>query len=189
MTMSPRALIFSDPNCPFCYATEERLFEIGLAGCVSWCGVQHAPELAVPMRSSFGSLSRELSAEVEAIRSFAPEVAIAAPPGKPNTRAAIEHGAAALRRDPTLGRGFVRSLYRAFWVDGTDLSDLTVLGALAEQAGLPGLDVGETAHEIADAWQAQWHQTGLAGVPVLVRDDGRALYGLRSADELHAFLS
>jgi len=30
--MNPYVIAFSDPNCPFCYATEERLHRLGLEG-------------------------------------------------------------------------------------------------------------------------------------------------------------
>ena len=189
MTTTHRALVFTDLNCPYCYATEERLVAAGVAERVAWCGVQHAPELPVPMRPAVGPLSQELPAEVQSIRQLAPEVEIELPPGKPNTRAAIEHAAAALRRDPGRGRAFVRSLYRAFWVDGTDLSAPAALAALAERAGLPDLQVDAAARDAADTSQAQWHETGLTGVPVVVRNDGRGLIGLRSAEELRAFLA
>jgi predicted DsbA family dithiol-disulfide isomerase len=178
------ARLFTDPNCPFCHATEERLLAAGVAGRVEWHGVQHAPELPVPMVP----MGAELAAEVEAIRQLAPEVAIDVPAGKPNTRSAIEHAAAALARDPERGRTFVRSLYRAFWTDSADLSDPAVLADLADAAGLPGLTVDGAARRMAVEWDAEWRGTGLAGVPALVRDDGRVLYGLQAEADLKRFL-
>lgn len=189
MTSQPRAVVFSDPNCPFCYATEERLHATGLDERVAWRGVQHASELPVPMEEAAGMLRLELPSEVAAIRRLAPDVAIEAPPGKPNTRSAIEHAAAALRRDPARGRGFVRSLYRAFWLDGTDLSDPAALAALAEQAGLPDLHADDGAAEVCDDWQTQWRRTGLGGVPLIIRDDGGVLYGLQTEPALRAFVA
>lgn len=175
------AIVFTDPNCPFCYATEERLHDLGLAGCVDWRGVQHAPELPEPMRPAEGALARELPQEVDAVRRLAPDVPIAVPPGKPRTRPAIEHAAAALRADAERGRAFVRALYRAFWVDGADLSDAGVLARLAAEAGLPALDPDPAT---ADLWQAQWRSTGLAGVPAILLEDGRVLYGLQDPEVL-----
>lgn len=80
----PRAPLFSDPNCPFCHATEEHLHALGLAGAVEWRGVQHAPDLPVPMAPG-DPPGEDLGAEVEAVRRLAPEVRIALPTAGPST--------------------------------------------------------------------------------------------------------
>ena len=187
--MTGHALVFSDPNCPFCYATEERLHDLGLADRVQWCGVQHAPHLPVPMTPADRVLGQELPAEVSSIRIRAPEVEIAVPSGKPNTQLAIQYGAAALRADPVAGWRFVRSLYRAFWTEGRDLSAPEALDALASEAGLGGLEVDAESARVAHGWQQTWQETGLGGVPLIVRADGKFLYGLVNTDELRDFLN
>jgi len=186
--MTDHAVVFSDPNCPFCYAIEERLHALGLDDRVQWCGVQHAPHLPVPMAPADRVLAEELPDEVRAVRARAPEVDIAVPPGKPNTELAIHYGAAALRTHPAAGRRFVRSMYRAFWTDGRDLSDPAVLAALADDAGLGGLRPDAVDVAVADGWQQTWQHTGLAGVPLIMRADGKILFGLVDRDELRDFL-
>lgn len=183
------AIAYSDPNCPYCYATEERLHGLGLADRVEWRGVQHAPWLPVPTAGAGPRLAAELRAEVDAIRRLAPEIGISQPTAKPNTAAAIRFAAAAMRTDAKLGRQLVRDLYRGFWIEGLDLADRGVLASLATAAGLPPIadDPRDTA--TTHAWQAEWEQTGLAGVPLLIRDDGEVLYGLVAASELNAFMS
>ncbi|MEZ5078909.1 MAG: DsbA family protein [Solirubrobacterales bacterium] len=180
-------IVYSDPNCPFCYATEERLHRLDLADAVQWRGVEHAPDLPVPMQRGTAHATA-LGGEVEAIRARAPEVEIAVPAAKPNTAAAIRLGGAALRRDRAAGRRFVRSLYRGFWVEGLDISEQAVLERLAVAAGLPDLLVGDEDASLTADWRRQWLETGLTGVPLLVRPDGRSVYGLVSEDELRAFL-
>lgn len=187
--MSPNAIVFSDPNCPFCYAIEERLHRLGLQGAVQWCGVQHAPHLPVPMAPADHILREELPAELRAIRARAPEIAITVPPGKPNTSLAIHYSAAALMADPVAGRAFVHSLYRALWIDGADLSDPAILARLADDAGLTALEADAAALTVTDGWQRTWQRTGLGAVPLLVGHDGRLLYGLVDTDELRAFLA
>ena len=41
------ATLYSDPNCPFCYAIGERLLTLSVERQVEWRGVQHAPHLYV----------------------------------------------------------------------------------------------------------------------------------------------
>ena len=44
-----RVTLFTDLNCPFCYSTEQRLERLGVGDQVAWRGVEHEPELTVPM--------------------------------------------------------------------------------------------------------------------------------------------
>lgn len=184
----PDAVLYSDPNCPFCYATEERLHAIAAGDRVVWRGVQHAPRLPVPMLHSDRPGGEDLADEVRSIRQLAPEVPIEVPAGKPNTAVAITWAAAALAAHPVAGRAFVREMYRAVWTRSVDLSDRAELAVLAEAAGLPDLDVGADAKRTAGGWQAAWQDTGLPGVPQLVRRDGRVVYGLADATVLRDFL-
>jgi predicted DsbA family dithiol-disulfide isomerase len=183
-----QAIAYSDPNCPYCYATEERLHLLGLADRVAWRGVQHAPHLPAPMADAGPGLGAELRAEVAAVQRLAPEIAIELPRGKPNTARAIARAAAALRSDPAAGRRLVRELYRAFWAEGADLSDEDVLARLEETAGCERLDERPEDRTTAADWQTEWEWTGLGGVPLLVREDRRPLYGLVPAEQLEAFL-
>jgi hypothetical protein len=43
-------LLYSDFNCPFCYAMHERLYEMNLLTRCEWRGVQHASHLPRPMK-------------------------------------------------------------------------------------------------------------------------------------------
>lgn len=183
-----KAKLFSDPNCPFCYATEERVHQAGLADRVEWCGVQHAPELPVPTAAN-PLAAAALRDEVTSISALAPEIAIETPSAKPNTGPAILLAAATLRLDPAAGRRFVRSLYTAFWRDGVDLADLENLTELVGQAGVSDLVVTEEDWETALGWQRSWAELGTFGVPLILREDGKALYGLVGAGELAAFLT
>ncbi len=187
--MNEPATLYSDPNCPFCYATEVRLDALGLNDRVQWHGVEHSPELAVPMAPAGPALAAELPAEVESVSARAPEVEIAVPPGKPKTELAIRYGAAALRRDPGAGRDFVRSLYRAFWAEGADLSDRAVLDRLADAADLAGLWPDDDDAATARGWRRGWQRTGLGGVPLIIRADRESLYGLVEAEALAEFLA
>src|SRR4051794_39660582 len=170
--------LFTDLNCPFCYATEQRLEALGGGARIAWRGVEHEPDLPVPLALDDAEIAAELAEEVASVQSRAPEVAITVPPGKANTASGLLATAAALRIDPERGAAFRRSIYRALWRDGRDISDLAVLTVLAEEQGLPALEsLPEDAVTVA-SWRLEWERSPLRGVPLLVRSDGETVYGL-----------
>jgi len=178
----PDPILYSDFNCPYCYATHERLAQLGLHDRVDWRGVQHSPELPQPMRTAAGPFAAELEREVESIRLRAPEVPIELPTGKPNTGPAIRLAAAAPAAD---AERLILDLYRRFWRDGEDLSDPDVLAAAAgTDAPAPG-----EGEELAAEWQREWSRLRIGGVPLLLAADGNYLYGLKDADELAGFIA
>ena len=106
--------LFSDFNCPFCYALHERLHEIQLLDRCVWHGIEHAPHLPIPMKPWHGSLSAELRHEVSVVRRLAPYLPLTEPAGKPNTGRAIAWTAELLERDREAAMTAVRAVYRAF---------------------------------------------------------------------------
>lgn len=177
--------LFSDFNCPFCYALHERLYDLNLIDRCDWRGVQHAPHLPSPMKPWQGSRGAELRHEVAVVQRLAPGLPIALPPGKPNTRPAIERAIALLSLNRTSGMEFIRQAYRAFWCAGRDISDRKVLMALT------GDSVEEASHDssrrIALEWETAWHATGQAGVPLIVSPDGNLLVGCVPTEDIIGF--
>lgn len=184
--------LYSDFNCPFCYAMHERLHEMNLLALCEWRGVQHASHLPRPMKPWQGALGAELRHEVAVVERLAPGLPIALPPGKPNTRPAIEQAVTLLRRDQALGMAFVRETYRAFWCEGKDISDPAVLRQLVEQVGGSPEDVGTINGEdrrVAQEWEAAWHRTGQAGVPLMVSAEGYVLVGCAPMEDIRGFFA
>jgi len=139
-----------------------------------------------------GSLGAELRHEVAVVQRLAAGLPIALPPGKPNTKPAIEQAVALLRHDPSHAMTFVRETYRAFWCEGKDISDPEVLRQLVEQAGGSLESMSTIDNEdrlVAHEWEAAWHQTGQAGVPLLVSPDHYLLVGCVPADDINRFFS
>lgn len=187
-----RSILYSDFNCPFCYALHERLHEMNVLARCEWRGVQHASHLPSPMKPWQGSLGAELRHEVAVVQRLASGLPIALPPGKPNTRPAIEQAVAFLQRDPSHMMAFVRETYRAFWCEGKDISDPEVLSRLVEQVGGSLESMGTIDSEdrrVAQEWEAAWHQTGQAGVPLLVSPDHYLLVGCVPVDDIKRFFS
>jgi predicted DsbA family dithiol-disulfide isomerase len=190
--MRTGTILYSDFNCPFCYAMHERLHGMNLLTLCEWRGVQHASHLPRPMTPWQGSLGAELRHEVAVVQRLAPGLPIVLPPGKPNTRPAIEQAVALLRRDPSHMMAFVGETYRAFWCEGRDISDPEVLRQLVEQiGGSPGA-VGIITDEdrrVAHEWEAAWHVTGQAGVPLLVSPEGELLVGCAPPENVQRFFA
>jgi predicted DsbA family dithiol-disulfide isomerase len=183
--MSDSYILYSDFNCPFCYALHERLHDMDLLGRCEWRGVQHAAHLPRPMKPWQGSLGAELRHEVAVVQRLAPGLAIALPPGKPNTKPAIEQAVQWLRQDRSQGMKYVRQVYRAFWCDGRDISDPSVLAQLVIEHQADKVD--EESCRVAWEWETAWHETGQAGVPLIVSSAGDLLVGCVPVEEIRRF--
>lgn len=184
------AVLYTDINCPFCYATETRLEALGVEDRVEWRGVEHEPDLPVPMQRDDAELNEEVADEVRQVRSRAPDVTIEVPTGKPNTAHAIAATVAASRVDSDRARAFRHALYRAVWVDGEDVSRPELVESIAAEHGLAGaVDPRPEDRVRVTSWRLDWERSPLRGVPLLVRSDGEVLYGLKDSDALDRFMS
>lgn len=182
------ATLYSDPNCPFCYAIGERLLALGVEPEIEWRGVQHAPHLPIPRDERNARLNDTIGREVLFVRQLAPEVPIRTLRGKPNTGPAIRAIAAALRLNSALGQVFKRRLYRSLWQSDADISDERVLAACATGLGFPDLSIGPEVHALVARWQREWEELSVNSVPLLVRHDGEELSGLVATEQLAGFL-
>lgn len=180
--MAPDYLLYSDVNCPFCYALHERLHELRLIDRCEWRGVQHAPQLPRPMKAWSGSFAAELRQEVGVVQQLAPGLPIALPSGKPNTGPAIALAASQFQRDRAAGMQVVRTLYQAFWVNGQDISNPFVLDEF-------GITDGSDLDQMIGEWNVAWHETGQAGVPVIVSPQGDLLVGCVPAEQIQRFFA
>ncbi|MGH7257807.1 MAG: DsbA family oxidoreductase [Nitrospiraceae bacterium] len=189
--MTVRVTLYSDFNCPFCYALHERLDRLQCWDHVQWKGVQHAPFLSVPMtRWSGGDLS-ELRDEVAFVQRLAPEIVITVPSGKPNTKLAIAVVAGVMATYPEQARRLIQSLYRALWRDGLDLSSSAVIEGLTDRIGFPAQQllrdaVGMT--RLLEAWENDWRANDHSSVPLLERNDRAILVGLTKEEDLRRFM-
>lgn len=183
-----KAILYSDLNCPFCYALEERLVALNLMSQIEWRGVQHSAGLQVPMQIPSLSESQALEKEVLSVRNLAPEIEINFPVGKPNTLRAILSVIAATEKDSILGQIYRHTLAREFWVNGNDISDSDVLNACAESVGLNNVIIDSKSEGLADRWQREWEALPVQVVPVLVLPDGTQKMGLAESTQLTEFL-
>lgn len=190
--MTQHFVVYSDFNCPFCYALNERLGAGGNGEGAAWRGVQHAPHLPVPVASWRNDMAEDLEFEVQSVQRLAPELPIMVPAGKPNTARAIRATALAYSLDPQRASSFKDLLYRALWCEGADLSDSATLVDLAARVGFGPLAFsaldGRQISAVVARWQQDWEQTRVGAVPALIRSDGKQLVGLVGEGRLRAFL-
>jgi protein-disulfide isomerase-like protein with CxxC motif len=86
----------------------------------------------------------------------------------------------------------VRETYRAFWCEGKDISDPAVLRQLVEQAGGSQESMGPINHEsrqVAQEWEAAWHRTSQAVVPLIISPEDDLLVGWVPAEETRRFFA
>lgn len=181
--------LYSDFTCVECYALNEFLVSRGSAVDVRWKGVQGQPTLP-PLMTQFDHRARaKLEDEIEEVRGRAPALEIAIPRGNPNTFRAIVAAAAVMRFHAIRAAAFRTAVFRAYWLDGTDLSLAAELQRLADAAHVPrvvDLDHPE-AEETAEAWELDWSVERLGGVPRVIRSDGKILWGFKPEPELIAY--
>jgi predicted DsbA family dithiol-disulfide isomerase len=87
---------------------------------------------------------------------------------------------------------FVRETYRAFWCESKDISDTEVLRQLVEQVGGSPESVGVSNGEdrrVVQEWEAAWHATGQAGVPLIVSPDHYLLVGCAPIEDVRRFFA
>ena len=185
---------YSDFNCPYCYSLNERLLALGDGGRTAWRGIQHMPAFESSDRSL--EVQMLLASEVSVVRKRAPEVDIRTPKFIPSTGPANRLVAALAADTPTGAMWALRtSIYRAYWRDGRDISDVAVLDELCRSVELvpPAVDAstGTRLESQLAAWQADWEgERFRKRLPALLSRRGdKPLLGFPTLDLLHAFLS
>lgn len=186
--MAEQVILYSDLNCPFCYALGERLIRLGLDDKVEWRGVQHAPMLPIPREEDHAGRMAMIDWEVRGVQHLSPEVPIRTLTGKPNTGPAIRTIAAVSQVNPAHGRRLRTNLYRALWQCNEDISDSAVLASFVGALGLERVADESGVRKQTAEWQRAWEEIAVGSVPLLVRPDGELLSGLVSLEVLKAFV-
>ena len=104
------------------------------------------------------------------------------PPGWPPNTLQAMRAVVWAQRAHGAGDAFARTAFHAAFAEGADLGDPTVLGTIADRAGLQANDLatGIADPAVKDALRAATDAAialGVRGVPTLATDDGRLLFG------------
>ena len=190
--------VISDVVCPWCFIGQRKLARAlelyseknpaGEAPKVAWHPFQLNPDMpeagvdrAAYLERKFGSRSAEIYARVSAAGA---EVGIPFAFDKvtrqPNTLAA--HSLIALAAEAGLQDGLVDALFRAYFIDGRDLTSNETLSAIACEAGLARDEIDAClangqAREHVQAKDSQARRIGVEGVPYFVFNRRYAVSG------------
>jgi diguanylate cyclase (GGDEF)-like protein len=181
-------VVYADLNCPYSYAMFHRLKALDLLDRVEIRLVEHAQDIG--LYGNTPDILTELASDVFKVRSQAPEVTIALPPERPDSRFANLCAIAAKQIDQSKARTFIDLFYNALWVEGQDIASPTVIYEALQTAGLPTeLSIDMDTEDQLDDWQESWEVAGVGcRVPAIVAEDKRTLVGLATEEELSAFM-
>lgn len=182
-----RYTVYADLNCPFCYALHEQLISFGLMDQVDWRLIEHAPDLDVFNTSA--QSQAELASDVFIVRTRAPQVELALPKKRSDSRFASLCVIQAADIDPAKAAHLRHLLYRALWIEGKDIADVSVIYDCLVAAELPAeVDIESEQENKLSFWQESWEQGEYnRRIPVLEAIDGRISLGLPSTEDLLAF--
>lgn len=190
---SPRAnspdryLIFSDLNCPFCFAMHERITALNLHNEVEWCLIEHAPAFSSEtMTEDQGAL---LEHEYGLVKQRAKEVGIKQPRFCVNTHLALLTYYHVHKVDKAKGQQFLHTLYQAYWMQGEDISDPQVLYELLEVLELSNININAEDRIQLNERQKQWQQDSFERrIPAIQAPDGQVMLGLQNSESIREFI-
>ena len=191
--------IVSDTVCPWCFVGKRRLeralaLRPGLTPDITWWPFQLNPDMPTVGRDRKSYLEAKFGGPAGAERIYAhirdaglsegidfSFDAIERTPNTIDSHRLIHWAGAAGRQDDV-----VEGLFRAYFLDGRDIGDATVLVEVARDAGLDKDDVALGLAEERDRdLMAQWNRSavemGISGVPCFIVDRKRAISGAQDA--------
>ncbi len=182
MSVAPKLIIYGDFNCPFSALANyrsRRLVDRGRAE-VQWRAIEHAPHIAADGEPLDGDARLELEREMQAIAElirYGERWVPSLPARRSNTRLATE-GVAALAMDARPAA--VDAIFRAYWIEGTDISGSDQLRPLG---------VSTTEPVVASQWRDEWLAMPQPIVPAMVLPDGYVSRGFGVLDRLAGMLT
>lgn len=184
------AIIYYDFTSAESFALSEIVLARGGAPTIEWRGVQADPTLPPLMAALSRRSTERLEVEVADALRANPDMQIALPKGKPNTRRALQAVASVERMHALRANDFRSILFHEYWWFGHDLSDAAVIRDAAAQAGVPPwVDLEHLSAQSAQvSWELEWKAERLGGVPRVIRSDGQILWGVTNEADTQSFL-
>lgn len=189
--MNDQIQFYSDFNCPFCYALNERLVAMGDTTRIEWRGIEH--EASATSRVVTPDEKNQMLNEVSVIRKRAPEITVHVPPFRPSTRLANRVAYALRDQDKKQQSMFRTLIYRALWVHGKDISEESVLRELLAETELvfPDKENLNSTSKTLEEWQEDWQGDKFkTRLPVMFSTaNDKPLLGFPTYDLLYHFFN
>ncbi len=196
--MALKITLFSDFVCPFCYLGFETLrglrpeFDFRL----EWRGFQIHPDWpaegipAERLRETGDATARR--ALWERISSMADMIGLSMKPPAMLTNSRLALEAAEFAQDSGKGEQFEQRVYRAYFGEGANIGDASVIGDLARDAALDRAQLDEALASGKYSLRLKnnslvAHQRGVSGVPTFLIN-GFPLVGAQSPDVMRQVL-
>jgi predicted DsbA family dithiol-disulfide isomerase len=194
-----RIEVASDVICPWCYIGKRRLAKaLGLVAgeieaSIEWLPFQLNPGLpsegvlrADYRRAKFGSLERSRELDARVAREGAGEgieFAFDRMQRTPNTTSA--HRLIDLAQRQQKAEPVVDALFRAYFEEGRDIGDESVLAGVAAQSGVADWPQAADAQRVAQL-EERVRELGISGVPTFIFDRRSGISGAYPPAELAA---
>ena len=177
-------MVISDFNCPYCYTLNEWIFELGASSRVRWVGIEHRPELPFSGENKISD-RQTLTAEVNDVRSRAPEVAVSHPAAWINSHQALLYQNALEDDDPEHAPIIRRKIFQAYWQKGQLISQEHIIQEMFHKHGLSLPEVEPDYLEELSIW---WKEN-LDRIPCMIAPTGVAHLGLQDKRAVQSFLN
>ena len=176
-----------DLNCPFCFALNEWIDELGYGSSVSYFGIEHLAELT-PEKAATPAAFAEMKAEYDKVlEKSCGDVALTLPAKRPSSALAI---ATLLRVESIaperLGDARTR-LFRALWREGLDFSKPEVIREILRDFDLGNSDDMSAELAVVRERTRKWLSGEINYIPAILSPTGVNYIGMGSKKALKVF--
>lgn len=179
--------IFTDLNCPFCFAQHERLKAEGLIDSFDWCYIEHAPETNSSANTASQLALLETEFNLMCKRSVGLEANL--PSFCVNSKLATLSLISVSIECPKYTNAYRDAILNAYWREGLDISDSAVLESIRTELNLPPLTQDIDAMALQSRNQRMWVEGDFdLRIPAMQRADERTLLGLQHIDNIKSFI-
>lgn len=179
--------LFSDLNCPFCFAMHERVSQLQLHSRINWCLIEHAPSFNSEIMTE--EQRALLEHEFSLIQQRAKDVEIQRPGFCVNTHLAILTYIHIEHSNALHGQKFLQAIYQAYWCSGLDISDQQVIHDILVKLGLADITINPSDGEQQRSWQSAWkHGDFDLRIPAMVAPDKQIMLGLQHEESIKGFI-